>query len=366
MSFSSIDLVYADGPVGSPNNPPKADIRDTLNQLINKPAVGKSANYTAVATDAGKVLVFSASATLSLTAAATLGSKWWCYVRAQGGAVTIDPNGSETVDGATALILPQGAAALLICTGTVFYTVGIGGSSGLAVPGKSGASIEIIGGAIRQDPTDRTKWNFIDDSLHDPIGISGTYAVASSGNITINYGKTYSKVLAFSAGPDETLANTLGVHVGASVGLSSAVINCGSHFQGAATINYDGSGTWNITPGANQDIGITFNAYTGAGGYAVFDHNYCRGIDITVQPDTVGATISNPYIPVLRSAGNTSFQVAFMDPTTGSLVTGAASTRMAFRVSKRNNGGLYLDGTNGSDTLGLDAGNIWFFGVFQV
>ena len=83
----------------------------------------KSADYTAVGTDNNKVIRFSAAAVLSLTAAATLGSGWHVSIMADGGAVGIDPNGSETINGATTGVIPQGFSATIICDGSGFRTV---------------------------------------------------------------------------------------------------------------------------------------------------------------------------------------------------------------------------------------------------
>ncbi|UXS69157.1 hypothetical protein FY145_01015 [Agrobacterium tumefaciens] len=96
----------------------------------------KNANYTAVATDNNAVLFFSATATLTLTAAATLGTNWHVTVIADGGAVTIDPNGSETINGAATLVLPAGTSCEIICNGTDFKAT-FGFSNGLVPIGKA-------------------------------------------------------------------------------------------------------------------------------------------------------------------------------------------------------------------------------------
>lgn len=82
----------------------------------------KSGNYTAVANDNSAVLRFTASATLSLTAVATLAANWHIMVIADGGDVTIDPNASETIDGATTLLVPNGRAVLIVSSGSAFFT----------------------------------------------------------------------------------------------------------------------------------------------------------------------------------------------------------------------------------------------------
>jgi hypothetical protein len=68
----------------------------------SSPSVVRSAKtsaYTIVAGDKGTLIeVTSGTFTLSLTAAATLGSGWWCYVSNIGsGLITIDPNSTETI-----------------------------------------------------------------------------------------------------------------------------------------------------------------------------------------------------------------------------------------------------------------------------
>lgn len=83
----------------------------------------KGGNYTAVANDNMTVLNFTAAATLSLTAAATLGNKWMSVVNANGGAVTIDPNGSETINGSVTVVVPDGYMGLLFCNGSGFHAL---------------------------------------------------------------------------------------------------------------------------------------------------------------------------------------------------------------------------------------------------
>lgn len=81
----------------------------------------QSGNYTALLADKATSFRFTASATLSLTAAATLGSNWWCEVWATNGNVTIDPNGAETINGSATLIIQTGQSAKVFCTGTQFF-----------------------------------------------------------------------------------------------------------------------------------------------------------------------------------------------------------------------------------------------------
>lgn len=83
--------------------------------------------HTAVDADNGTARRFTAATILALTAAATLGNGWNMIVVADGGDVTIDPNGSETVDGAASVLVASGQSCTLHCDGSRFFTVGLSG-----------------------------------------------------------------------------------------------------------------------------------------------------------------------------------------------------------------------------------------------
>ena len=85
--------------------------------------VAKAAGaYTALKADHNQFWRCTGAVTINLTAAATLTDGWCLWVRANGGAVTIDPNAAELIDGAATLVLADGSHALIICTGTAFFT----------------------------------------------------------------------------------------------------------------------------------------------------------------------------------------------------------------------------------------------------
>ncbi|MDV4166185.1 hypothetical protein R1538_34615 [Rhizobium leguminosarum] len=97
----------------------------------------RAAGYTAVKADHNQVSLFTASATLGLTAAATLTNGWEHIVVASGGEVTIDPNGSETINGLTTIVVLNGQRATIWCNGTAFYASVTGEATiGAAIQGK--------------------------------------------------------------------------------------------------------------------------------------------------------------------------------------------------------------------------------------
>lgn len=96
-----------------------AEIAGVVTRQVDKAA----GSYTPALTDHNQFWRCTGAVTLTLTAAATLTTGWCLWVRANGGAVTIDPSGAELIDGAATLVLADGQTALIICTGTAFSTV---------------------------------------------------------------------------------------------------------------------------------------------------------------------------------------------------------------------------------------------------
>lgn len=83
-----------------------------------------TANDTAIVSDSGQLLACSNTITLGLSAAATLGSKWGCTVQNAGtGKITLDPNGSETIDGLTSYIMYPYEVRFVWCDGSALYSV---------------------------------------------------------------------------------------------------------------------------------------------------------------------------------------------------------------------------------------------------
>lgn len=104
-------------------------IATTLNQSVEVSSF--STNYTAGVSDRSKALIWTGgSGTLALTAAPTLGNDWFIQVRNGGtGDLTIDPNSSETINGASTLVLSPGDSCIIVTNGVQFWTIGFGQSA---------------------------------------------------------------------------------------------------------------------------------------------------------------------------------------------------------------------------------------------
>jgi len=98
-------------------------IRDTLAETL---VVARSSNTIIALGDYGRTFIATSTYTQTLTAAATLGDGWHCWYRNDGaGVITLDPNASETIDGATTLALNPGDACRIACNGSEFKTQGL-------------------------------------------------------------------------------------------------------------------------------------------------------------------------------------------------------------------------------------------------
>jgi hypothetical protein len=98
----------------------------TISTTIKRRSIADiSGGGTMIASDRAKtVSVASGTGTMAFTAAATLGDGWWAIIKNSGtGDVTLDPNGSETIDGLTSWILYPGGSILVQCDGAAFNSV---------------------------------------------------------------------------------------------------------------------------------------------------------------------------------------------------------------------------------------------------
>ena len=114
-------------------------------------------------TDRASALVWSGTGTgtLDLLGAATLGNNFFLAVRNSGGGdFTIDPAGSETIDGDTTLVLRPGDSANLMTDGLTWFTLGLGQEAVFAF---DYTSIAVTGGTYTLSGAElnRIAYNFV-------------------------------------------------------------------------------------------------------------------------------------------------------------------------------------------------------------
>ena len=126
-----------------------------IGTLLNQacPSATKNSNYTLGVNDRAQLIISTGGTlTFSFTAAATLGSTWFVFIRNSGsGTLTLDPNSSETINGASTLVLNQSDSCMVVCDGSNFFTVGLGQSatttvSAITIDGSGGAGDQALTG----------------------------------------------------------------------------------------------------------------------------------------------------------------------------------------------------------------------------
>lgn len=155
--------------------------------------VAKSSAFTVQKEDLGKVMVCTGTFTASLTAVAGVGNGFVSIIRNVGtGIVTIDPSGSELVNGATTLQVWPGWSYALVCDGSAWYAIGstgpvsaenpiINGSMEIWQRGTAFTSI-----ANASYSADRWEWGQVGAGVVNVNRSTSVPAVAASG-IFFNY-----------------------------------------------------------------------------------------------------------------------------------------------------------------------------------
>ena len=101
-------------------------IGSTLNQA--QEVISFNSNYTAGTGNRSQLLVWTGGVgTLTLPLAGTVGNDWFLSFRNQGtGTVTIDPSGSDLIDGGSTKDISPTNSCFIVCDGTQYYTIGFG------------------------------------------------------------------------------------------------------------------------------------------------------------------------------------------------------------------------------------------------
>lgn len=134
--YSPLDYqTYRRKTAGAGTTDPSLDSTNWTRINVAAPSVPRSArtsNTILAEADRGSLIdVTSGTFSQTFTAAATLTTGWYCWLRNSGtGVVTLDPNGAELINGASTLAVTPNQTLLVQCDGTGFYAIVIDGAVG--------------------------------------------------------------------------------------------------------------------------------------------------------------------------------------------------------------------------------------------
>jgi len=84
----------------------------------------RTSNSVLTAADRGALIDLTGTFTQTFAAASALANGWYCYIRNGGtGDITLDPSGSEQIDGLASYVMYPGEVRLVLCDGAAFRTV---------------------------------------------------------------------------------------------------------------------------------------------------------------------------------------------------------------------------------------------------
>jgi len=234
---------------------------DGTSLLLNGTAIGggggsstltisnQTANYTVVSGDAGKIInCTSGTFTVSLTAAATLGSGFNCVIwntsTSNTNVITIDPNGAETIDGYTTRILRRGEGMQIVCNGTNWETGNKKTMRGYAENLDVGTALPIATGDYS-------------------IAIMSGSTASGSASVAIGVGATASSTASMALGRNSANAGSQAVTGAGAMALGGSYASGTNSF--AAGI---GNNTSTYGARSTHAIAIGYRA-TASGGYSI-------------------------------------------------------------------------------------------------
>lgn len=240
----------------------------------------KTTTYSVVAADKGKLFSCTGTWTLSLLAAATAGDGFTVAVRnSSTGVITVDPNLTENIDGASSLAVNAGESLILYCDGTAWYTVGK--SSGVpsgSIAGYGGTSAPSGWLLCDGSAISRTTYASLFAAISTTYGVgdgSTTFNIPDMrGRVMIGQddmgGSAANRVTTAGSGIDGA---TLGATGGAqSVTLSAAESGLPSHTHTVAYVNGADTGASGLTYGGTATAATLTTGATG-GSAASSAHN---------------------------------------------------------------------------------------------
>ncbi|EJC69363.1 hypothetical protein Rleg5DRAFT_5154 [Rhizobium leguminosarum bv. viciae WSM1455] len=302
--------------------------------------VTKSGDYAPLTTDNNAWHRYTAAATVSPLAAATLGVSWHYKISADGGDVTFDPSGLELINGGPTLVVPNGYSTTIVCTGTAFYSDGLISNTTLAA--------SVLGDFI------------VGLTLSNNSGSSTTHVDFAAGSA-----RAASSFVSSAASLTKRVNATWAAGTG-NGGLDAGAVAANSTYF-AYALRKTTDGTFDVVFSNSATIGgVTTTLLTG---YTVVK---CIGVVLTDGSSLVRQFIMNPrddytFVAPIKDAVNVAISTtsALLALSVPNGVKSKAKLRFEFSSSSATNAVLLSDPAQGTlaSGIGNDGGNV---GTIQV
>ena len=250
-------------------------IGQTLNQ--SQPVTTFSSDYTALTTDRSNTYVWTGGAgTLTLTLASTLADNWFMFLRNSGtGSLTVAGSGGNTINGSTSIALQPTDSCIIVCSGTQFYTVGLGKSTQFAFTQLSKA---VLTGTYTLTASEASN-------------VIQNYSGALTGNVTIIVPATvqvYYIVNATTGAYTVTISTGAGATAVLTTGTQATLVCDSVNLYNANTI-LAGSSTVSLQNGSVGAPSLNFSSETTTGIYRAASGEFNTAI-LGVLRSTVSAS----------------------------------------------------------------------------
>jgi hypothetical protein len=236
----------------------------------------KTGNYTAVLLDNNAFHTFTgATPTLTLTAAATLGANWHYNGYSSGGPIIIDPNGSETINGATTYTVPQYCEFSVKCDGSAFTCI-------VNISDRQASTT--LASATTTDLNTATSQN---------VTISGTTTITSFGTATNGLTRYVTASGAFIVTNNANIITVTGADMTTVVGDNFKMVGNGTAWvmsRYTRVSNYAYNTTTATTSGTSKDFTIPSGAKRITVSFSGVSTNGTSGISLQIGAGSAEAT----------------------------------------------------------------------------
>jgi hypothetical protein len=263
-------------------------VTTTLNQ--SHPVTTFSSNATATVAYRAQAYVWTGGAgTLTLDSTSTLGNNWFMLIRNGGtGALTVSPSGGTLINGSASIVMQPTDSCVLVCSGTAFYTVGLGkstlfnftqltkdvsaGGTFTLTPSEASNVIQKYTGTLAGNVT-----VVVPPTVQVYYIVNETVGGVSNYTVTISTGLGTNAII--TAGQQSTLVcDSVNLFNANTVLAGSSTISLNNGTVGAPSLNFSaetstgiyraGAGQFNITVGGVNQFTLTSSGLTIPSGIA--------------------------------------------------------------------------------------------------